>query len=130
MTRLSLIAMAVIAPCASGCFIFPFPHYASPQSDSLRQNVAQELGEFPEPGRSTREKVLFRFGEPDKVSPDGARFHYQWNRIVFVGVIASYFGGITVRKFETYDLMIDFDSEGTVIVRKKETLRTWREETH
>lgn len=120
-----MIVTGVVALSCSGCIIFPFPHYASPKSDSLRQNVSQELGSFPAPRENTREEVLLRLGVPDKVTVDGGRFHYHWNRIVFVWGVGGQYGGWGGSVFKNYELLIDFDAEGKVVDRSQVTLRTW-----
>ena len=80
------------------------------RGDRMRQNVEIATDGFPVIGRSTREEVLQRLGEPDEWSDDDRSFKYRWRMVV-----ARYFcGNVSWDYRRTYFLRIQFDDRGVV----------------
>ena len=89
----------------SGCMPLA-PHY----DDRIpgRQNVEMALeGGFPVRGRTTREEVLLKLGEPDNLPESDRVLVYSWNKVV--GQFGCD-GPMTAR----YSITLGFDDRGVL----------------
>jgi hypothetical protein len=96
----------------SGCVIIPTPtdvHWSPP-----RQNITPESIPFVIPGKTTKEEVVLRLGEPDEISDDRSRFAYFWlkNKLLAIWV-APYSAGI-LESNRRYIFSITFDENDLV----------------
>jgi hypothetical protein len=122
---LACLALAVVMCCSSGCY--GIPHYADPERDSQRQNVEQELWNFPKPGHHSRADVLLRLGEPDEPFSGDEAMVYHWTRIVLVWGAVGYCRNSSGTVKSRYTLFVEFNSAGIVTRCERKHVATWQE---
>jgi len=111
----------------AGCIIVPIPtDRHTPKSAHTRGEIEKRSLEFLHAGSTTREEVLWEFGEPDALSEDERYFVYRWltvaGYLVMVGYSAGDVAGMGAKR---HDMVLEFDERG-VLVRygEMETLVT------
>lgn len=108
---LRLVATLAAAASLAGCLIVPVD-YTAPSS---RHNVDEKTPAMLASETLTREDVLLRLGEPDKISPDERLLEYSWTRVKAIWFVGSY-GGAAAGDFEkTTTLRISFDADGKLL---------------
>lgn len=66
------------------------------------------------PGKTTRQQVLLRFGQPDRNINDEQKFVYHWSKTKFRTIIITY-GDVGIVDFDRfYAFEIVFDDKGLV----------------
>jgi len=98
----------------TGCLIIPTDYY----TDSSRQNTTEKPPETIIPGKTSREDVLLRLGEPDGASPDETELWYDAEKVK-AWLIVGRSGDEIIRH---YLLIIRFDRDGIVESQRVEVL--------
>lgn len=104
------LAIAVAALCA-GCIVIPVDYHVS----ESRKNVNEEARADLQPGTTTIEDVLFKFGEPDEVSPDGKRLTYRWEKVKAIWIAGGTYAAASGTIDRRYDLILHFDDRSLLI---------------
>jgi len=107
--RCSLFPVAIVLCALAGCVVIPTPEHGLLDG---RGEIDESDIEFLEEGKTTREEVLLRFGEPDEVEHDNRTLLYHWQVICGYYVVGGGYqadGGPIPRH---YKLMLEFDEEG------------------
>jgi outer membrane protein assembly factor BamE (lipoprotein component of BamABCDE complex) len=110
LVRCCLLCLAcIVLATFPGCVIIP-----TPEHDLLagRGEIDESDIAFLEVGKTTREDVLLRFGEPDMVLDEECILAYYWmvsHGYWFVGGYYSGTGGVIPKN---YVFMLEFDEEG------------------
>jgi len=122
--RLGVWALACLV---AGCIAVPIPTTRhTPKSAHTRGEIEKQSFEFLRAGATTREEMLWEFGEPDAISEDERYFLYRW---LTVGgyVIGAGYSSPDAEPIGTkrHDMVFEFDGRG-VLVRygEMETLVT------
>ena len=111
----------------TGCILVPIPtDRHTPKSAHTRGEIEKRSLEFLQAGSTTREEVLWEFGEPDALSEDERYFLYRWLTVAgyLVGGGGSDVGAAGMGT-KRHDMVLEFDERG-VLVRygEMETLAT------
>lgn len=120
--RLAALAtlFGVVAWLGSGCVVLPIP--TNRLGDHSRQDIPLEVRNELVAGRTTREEVLLRLGEPDEWSGDQKQYRYHWERVKWDifwavgGQGSAICGDIPINK--NYDLTISFDPADMIAERR------------
>jgi outer membrane protein assembly factor BamE (lipoprotein component of BamABCDE complex) len=109
-----LIGSAVpflLALVLSACVIIPTPSHWHGLQSGRGVMTKDEIGSL-EIGKTTREEVLLRFGEPSRHSRDGKEFVYSWSVIVGYFVAVSEVSGGAGPMIRDYRVSLEFDEHG------------------
>ena len=111
--RLMAASILPVLCLVNGCVVLPLP--ANSFAAGSRSNVRAEDTEWLVSGRTSREDVLLRLGEPDEASSDDSRLIYRWQWIstVVVWAAAGGYGGAAghTASGRDYALELVFDAE-------------------
>lgn len=118
MLRRGVTALVALT-LAAGC-ILPIPTKRhTPKHSSTRGEIGQQVLAVLQPGATTREGVLWEFGEPDAVSADERFFLYRW--ITVGGYLAwavgggySAVGAVNEMGVRRHDMVLQFDEQGVL----------------
>jgi hypothetical protein len=115
-----VLCLAGVVSLGAGCLVVPIP--TNRVGDYSRKGIKPEVIEALAPGRTTREEVLLRLGEPDEFRDDGSEYRYHWELVKWdiIWIVAAETGGaggdIPINK--NHNLVINFDPAGVVSERK------------
>ena len=115
LVRVCLILLACIVVAAfAGCIVIPTPEHGLLKG---RGEIDESDIVFLEKGKTTREDVLLRFGEPDMVLDDQRILVYHWevSKGIWLLVAAGPYGAGGVAGGDipkNYLFMLEFDEEG------------------
>ena len=108
------VAWFALATVAPGCVIIPVPTPEHSTASSRAFIEERELAQI-QPGKTTREEILLRYGAPDAAFKDQQLFLYSWDRIVTYLVIATVGrGGVDVLAGREQILFIEFGEDNIV----------------
>jgi len=94
-----------------GCVIIPTPEF---DSGSARANLNKQSPAQLEPGVTTMEDVLLRFGEPDAVSPDERKLGYRSEKVVGIWILAGGYCAASGAITRDHYLLVELDENGVV----------------
>jgi outer membrane protein assembly factor BamE (lipoprotein component of BamABCDE complex) len=115
MKQLAACGALVAVLMVSGCVVVPTPEHGLIEGRGLIDRAAQETVQ---PGVTTREEVLLRFGEPDATLRQQEVFVYYWSRVqgYFAYAVAAGYtgaaGGGPIGRVHLF--LIEFDKAGRV----------------
>lgn len=116
----SVLAIVMAALLLTACPV-PIP----PHSLGTRENVSETVPAFIREGKTTREDVFMKLGEPDGVAVDDSWVVYGYGKaqggVAFVVAAGSGAGGVLVESSHFRRLIIRFDAEGVVSYATMET---------
>lgn len=99
----------VLLGSSLGCIIWPFPTGGLLAG---RGRIEKDYAAPLEVGKSTREDVLLRLGEPDVALKGGYVFLYQWTEEMGFFAILSNSGSPVIPFPGHRSVRLDFDAEG------------------
>lgn len=101
--------MAALGLVATGCVYIPTPaHDLLAGRGMIEKSRTADL----QPGTSTREEILLRFGEPDATLRRQRVFVYRWTRIQGYLIVAGGNSGDVFPVGKTTLLLFQFDDAG------------------
>ena len=106
----TMLLLMLVSVVLQGCVVIPVP--TSEQGlASGRGEITEDAAVGLEMGKTTRENVLLRFGEPSAVLQDGRVFLYHWATIrgyMFWGILYTTEGGVMPIP-KDYVFLLEFD---------------------
>ena len=108
--QLLLVTLALLG--STGCLIWPFP------TGSIlagRGRVRQEDQSAFVVGKTTREDVLLRLGEPDEVLHGGTVFIYQWTEDAGFFAMGAHGSAVAIPFPSHHLLRLAFDAEARLV---------------
>jgi outer membrane protein assembly factor BamE (lipoprotein component of BamABCDE complex) len=105
-----LLTATAAALLLAGCIVIPVDYYA----DYSRRNLNLKTPATLAPGRTTKDEVFLKLGEPDYASDDGTRVGYTWQKVKAVVVWGAGGAGGVNESAKTYLLQISFDPANLV----------------
>lgn len=118
-TSLRLAGLAALLAC-NACIVYPdrgFDFFGQRRGDTpaaARQSLRI--------GRTTREEVLCTLGQPEYVSPDGARFVYWTHVVRWVLVVYLVVDGAQDTLGDDCFLLLEFDAAGVLRAQREQEL--------
>jgi outer membrane protein assembly factor BamE (lipoprotein component of BamABCDE complex) len=112
------VALFAVSILLAGCIIIPVPTPEHSTASSRAFIEAEEIARI-QPGKTTREEILLRYGAPDAALKNQQLFVYSWDRIAAYLLVAwgapEYGGGgETVPVGREHTLFIEFDEDNIV----------------
>ncbi len=117
---LALPAALTLLMFGSGCLIIPTPEF---DSGSARANFNQQSLAQLQPGVTTMEDVLLRFGEPDAVSPDERKLGYRSEKVAGIWILAGGYSAASGAITRDHYLLVELDENG--VVRNRNLSAQW-----
>ena len=119
MSRSAAPSICLLSAIFSGCAILPFPTKEHGLTSGRGQILPEELASL-EKGKTTREEVLLRYGEPSLVLNDQKILVYKWMVLaggyVWVVVIPPFGGAVGGGDIpKEYVVTLEFDGEGRLV---------------
>lgn len=89
----------------------------TPKSAGTRAEIEKRSLNLLQPGSTTREEMLWEFGEPDLVSEDERWFLYRWLSVGGYVAVAVYGGEGDIARMGTRrsDMAFEFDDRGVLV---------------
>jgi hypothetical protein len=108
------LLLALLSMALSGCCMFiPMPEHGL---TSGHGEITEADTGFLEVGKTTREEILLRFGEPSCSLNDGSIFVYDWSvvKAYWFVAVGYYFSGHWADGFmdKEYQVVLEFDEQG------------------
>jgi len=101
----------------AGCIVVPVPtERHTPKSAHTRGEIEKRSLEFLQAGSTTREEVLWEFGEPDALSEDERYFLYRWLTVAGYVYMGTYSGDAVAHMgTKRHDMVLEFDERGVLV---------------
>lgn len=110
--RRLLLTLVIVAVSCSSCVVMPIPTPGRVASGS-RGHLTDEALAFLEEGRTTREEVLLKLGEPERAWREQRLFVYYWmSEPAWVVVVGLTVAGAGPVRWREYFLLLEFDETG------------------
>jgi outer membrane protein assembly factor BamE (lipoprotein component of BamABCDE complex) len=95
----------------AGCIIVPVDYTQA----GSRHNVSEKTAATLQPGESTKEEVLLRLGEPDRVSDNERLLGYAWTKVKALVVFGAYYTGGIAEVPKSSVLKLTFDAQDRLV---------------
>ena len=115
-------ALTALLPC---CLVLPLASCIIPQDHTApgsRGNITEKTAGGLQPGVTTKEEVLLKLGEPDRISADGWTMGYVWSKVKLIWFIAAEGGAAGGEVTRDGILQLTFDEKNRLLradVRKQ-----------